>query len=125
MAGTHTEAVFDKLTKPELFQLLFNTGDNIGAPISTLTAEIKDLNNQFKKVEADVAITKDVNSRQVEQLLQTERQYWENTQYSRSECLEVIEMQTSVKDNVFEGKERLGSSSKGQETTERSQWCYI
>ena len=45
MAGTHTETVFDKLTKPELFQLLFNTGDNTGAPISTLTAEIKDLNN--------------------------------------------------------------------------------
>ena len=104
MAGTHTEAVFDKLTKPELFQLLFNTGDNTGAPISTLTAEIKDLNNQFKNVEADVAITKIVNSRQVEQLLQTERQYWENTQYYRRECQEVIEIETSVKDNVLEGK---------------------
>ena len=44
-------------------------------------------------MEADVAITKIVNSRQVEQLLQTERQYWENTQYSRREYLEVIEIE--------------------------------
>ena len=55
-------------------------------------------------MEADVAIAKNVNSRQVEQLLQTERQYWENTQYYRRECLEVIEIETSVKDNVLEGK---------------------
>ena len=58
----------------------------------------------MKKLEADVAIVKNVNSRLVEQLVQTERQCWENAQYSRRECLELIGIPTSVKDDVLEEK---------------------
>ena len=104
MAGTHTEAVLNKLTKPELVQLLLNTEANMGAQISTLTAEVKDLSSYLKKLEADVAIVKNVNSRLVEQLVQSERQCWENAQDSRRECLELIGIPTSVKDDVPEEK---------------------
>ena len=56
MVGTHTNAVFNKLTKPQLVQHFLNTGANNGnSKISTLTAEVKDLSNYFKKLEADVA----------------------------------------------------------------------
>ena len=104
MAGTHTEVVLNKLTKPELVQLLLNTEANMGAQISTLTAEVKDLSSYLKKLEADVTIVKNINSRLVEQLVQTERQCWENAQYPRRECLEVIGIPTSVKDDVLEEK---------------------
>ena len=49
MAGTHTEAVLNKLTKPELVQLLLNTEANMRAQISTLTAEVKELNSYLKR----------------------------------------------------------------------------
>ena len=66
MAGTHTETFVNKLTKPELVQLLLITEANMGAQISTLTAEVKELSCYLKTFEADVAIVKNVNSRLVE-----------------------------------------------------------
>ena len=104
MAGTHTEAILNKLRKPELVQLLLNTEANMGAHTATLTAEIKEINNRLNKLEADVAITKNVNSRLVDQLVETERQCWANSQYSRRECLEVVGITTLVKDDALEDK---------------------
>ena len=104
MTGTHTEAVLNKLTKPELVQLLLNTGANMGAQISILTAEVKEWSSYLKKVETDVVTVENVNSKLVGQLVQTERHCWENAQYSRRECLELIEIPTSVNDNVLEEK---------------------
>ena len=76
----------------------------MGAQISTLTAEVKELSSYLKKLEADVAIVKNVNSKLVEQLVQTERQCWENVQYSRREYLELTGIPTSLKDDVLEEK---------------------
>ena len=45
MAGTHTEAVLNKLTKPKLLQLLLNTKANMGAQFSSLNAEVKELSS--------------------------------------------------------------------------------
>ena len=104
MVGTHTEAVPNKLTKPELVQLLLNTEANMGAQISILTAEVREWSSYLKKVETDVVTVKNVNSKLVEQLVQTERHCWEKAQYSRRECLELIEIPTSVNDNVLEEK---------------------
>ena len=69
MAGIHTEAVLNKLTKRELIQFLLNTEANMGVQISTLTAEVKELSSYLKKLEVDVAIVKNVNSKLVEQLV--------------------------------------------------------
>ena len=69
MAGIHTEAVLNKLTKRELIQFLLNTEANMGAQISALTAEVKELSSYLKKLEVDVAIVKNVNSKLVEQLV--------------------------------------------------------
>ena len=53
---------------------MLNTEANMGAQISTLNMEVKELNSYLKKLEAELAIVKNVNSRLVEQLVQTERQ---------------------------------------------------
>ena len=45
----------------------------------------------MKKVEADVAIVKNVNEKLVNQLIETERQWWTNAQYSRHKYLEIVE----------------------------------
>ena len=104
MAGNHTEAILNKLSKPELVQLLLNTEANMGAHIAMSTGEIKENNNHLNKLEADVTVTKNVNTRLVDQLVETERQCWVNAQYSRRECLEVVGIPTLVKDDALKDK---------------------
>ena len=43
MAGAHTEAFLNKLSKLELVQIILNTEANLGPQISKLTTEVKDL----------------------------------------------------------------------------------
>ena len=50
MSGTHTEAALNKLTKPELVQLLLKTEANLGPQINNLSKEIKYIKYSFKKV---------------------------------------------------------------------------
>lgn len=51
-----------------------------------------------------MAVTKNMNSRLVDQLVETVRQCWASAQYSRRECLEVVGIPTSEKDDVLEDK---------------------
>ena len=83
MSGTHTEAVLNKLSKPELVQLLLKTEATLGSQITDLSKEIKDTLTYLKKLEADIAVVRTVNDRFVQRVVKTERQCWENAQYSR------------------------------------------
>ena len=76
MLGTHTEEVLNKLSKPELVQLLLNNEDNMGSHIVASTAETKKINNQLMKLQTHVTVTKTVNSRLADQLVEVERQCW-------------------------------------------------
>ena len=104
MAGAHTEAVINKLSKLELVQIILNTEANLGSQIAKLTTKVKDLLAHSKKLEADVAIVRNVNSKLVERVVATERQCWENAQYSRRDTLEVVGIPMSVRGNVLEQK---------------------
>ena len=77
MAGAHTEAVLNKLSKPDLVQFILNTEANLGSQTA-------------KKLEADVAIVTHVNSKLVERVVATGRHCWENAPYSRKDTLEVV-----------------------------------
>ena len=46
--GTHKEAVLNKLTKPELAQLLLNTEADMGAQIYILTTDVQEFDNNLK-----------------------------------------------------------------------------
>ena len=78
MSGTHTEAVLNRLTKPELAQLLLNTEATLGSQITDLSKEFKDTHTYFKKFEADIADVRTVNDRLVQRVVKTETQCWEN-----------------------------------------------
>ena len=43
MAGAHTWAVLNKLSKPKLVQIILNTEGNLGSQYAKLTAEVKNL----------------------------------------------------------------------------------
>ena len=55
-------------------------------------------------MKADVAIVRNVNNKLVERVVATERQCWENAQYSRRDALEVVGIAVSVRDNVLAQK---------------------
>ena len=74
MAGTHTEAVLNKLSKPDLVQIILNTEANLRLQIAKLTTEVKDLLDHSKKLEADMAIARNVNSKLVERVVATQCQ---------------------------------------------------
>ena len=74
----------------------------------------------MKKVEADVAIVKNVNEKLVNQLIETELQCWANAQYSRRECLEVVWIPASIPNdwldaNISEVFDKLGVHVKGND----------
>ena len=48
MELTHTEAVLNKLSKPELVQIILNTEGNLGSEIAKLTTEVKNLLDHSK-----------------------------------------------------------------------------
>ena len=84
------------LNKPDLIKRVLQLESEMNSDIKELTSEIRDLVTQMKKVEADVAIVKNENDKLVNQLIETERQCWVNSQYSRQECLEVVGISSSI-----------------------------
>ena len=125
MSGTHTEAVLNKLTKPELVQLLLKTEATLGSQITDLSKEIKDNLTYFKKLEAGIAVVKTVNDRLVERVIKTERQCWENAQYSQRDTLEIVDIPNSVGTSVFEETVRSVFKKIGVEIDERDvQACH-
>ena len=92
----------------------------MNSDIKQLTSGIRDLVTQMKKVEADVAIVKNVNEKLVNQLIETEQHCWANTQYSRWECLEVFGIPTSIPNYLLEANvskvfDKLGVHVEGKD----------
>ena len=102
MATTHTEAVLNKLCRSELVQLEFQTEASLASQITNRITEVKDLLGCFKKPEGDLAVTKNVNIKLMEREVQTERQCRANSQYSRRDTTEVIDIPSSIKDQDLE-----------------------
>ena len=102
MSGTHTEAVLNKLTKPELVQLLLKTEATLGSQIPDLSKEIKDTLTHLNRLEADIAVVKTVNDRLVERIVKTERQCCENAQYTRRDTPEIVGVPSSIDKSVLE-----------------------
>ena len=63
MDTTHNEAVLNKLSKSELVQLVLQTEASLASQITNLTTEVKNLLGYFKKLESDLTVTKNVNSK--------------------------------------------------------------
>ena len=69
MSGAYTEAVLNKLSKPDFVQIILNAKANLGLRIAKLITEVKDLLAYSKKLEAAVASVRNVNSKLVEMIV--------------------------------------------------------
>ena len=125
MSGTHTEALLNKLTKSELVQLLLKTEATLGSQISDQSKEIKDTLTHLKMLEGDIAVVKTVNDRLVKRIVKTERQCWENAQYSRRDTLEIVGVPGSIDNGVLEEAVRGIFKKIGVEVNKRDvQACH-
>ena len=71
MATSHTEVGLNKLSKSKLVQLILKTDASLASQITSLTTEVTDLLGYFKKLEADLAVIKNVNTKLIKRVEQT------------------------------------------------------
>ena len=96
MTGLYTEDTLKALNKTQLIDLFLIMQDQTNSTIDSLMVEMKYLNNSLKRFESDVQMVKTVDNNLLKQLENTERQCWENAQYLRRECVEVIGIPKTV-----------------------------
>ena len=78
---------------------------------------MRKLNESFSNLQAEVSVTKQVNTLLSSRLVRTERQCWLNAQYSRREWLDIVGIPSEVEINALEEKvvvifEKLGCISQ-------------
>ena len=69
-----------------------------------MLVEMRKLNESFSKLQAEVSVTKQVNTLLSSRLVSIERQRWLNVQYSRRECLDIIGILSEVEADVLKEK---------------------
>ena len=60
--------------------------------------ELHKFNDSFAKLQAELVVTKRVNSELCKRIVTMERQFWANAQYSKREYLEVAGIPRQVED---------------------------
>ena len=111
-----SEATLKKLSKNEVISLLLDyqnkfetTLNRMNTDLSGLRQNLSDLKEKYIKLESELGVARQVNSKLKDHIVSLERQCWSNSHYSRRECLKVtgIPDKTDQKDlqntalNVF------------------------
>ena len=104
LANEYNEECLQKLSKSQLIAMVLSQRDEIKATIESLKDEVKEMNTNFKKFEADVSIAKTVSNLLTKKSVDIERQSWANARYSRRECLELAGIPTSIPQQNLEEK---------------------
>ena len=102
--ANYTNDGLDKLLKKDLISIILSQQRKIDQDDIGWLDEIRKLNDNFSKLEADVTIAKSINNLLSQGVADLERQCWANAKYSIRECLEVVEIPRSVDDNILEEK---------------------
>ena len=96
-----SEVALRKLTKDEVIALTLEYQAKFDNTLSNINRELSELRNDFKKIESELSVSKNVNSKLHERVVALERQCWGNNQYSRRECLEITVVPDSVSNDIW------------------------
>ena len=91
-----------KMNKDVLAGMVLDYKERFDSTLSAITDELKELKTDFRKLESDLAISRNVNDKLTKQLILVERKCWANEQYSRRECLEISGIPESIQDDDLE-----------------------
>ena len=106
----HNEASLMKLNEEDLvrvtldYQGKFNNILDLKKDISDLKSDLCGLMSDFYKLQADIQVTRNVNSKLSERIMTMERGCYANEQYSRSECLQISGIAVTVADKDLKSK---------------------
>ena len=81
--ANYTEDGLDKILKKDLISITSQQQRKIDQDNIGWLDEFLKLNNNFSKIEADVKITKNTNYLLLQRVVDLERQFWANEEYSR------------------------------------------
>ena len=87
---TYSEEALRKLNKDDLIGIVLSLQSKMKSSNAKVLEKLKLLNDKFNKLEVDVAIARNANSLFSSLLVNAERQYWANAQYSSRETLETV-----------------------------------
>ena len=102
MVGVYSEETQIALNKNHIIDLLLKTQEQTNTTIASQTVEIKRLNKNFRKLESDVSVTRNVNNLLSKQMSSIERVCWKKFQYSRHEYVEVVGIPSSIEGKDLE-----------------------
>ena len=100
----YTEEALDKMLKRDLIPIVLSLQYKITEDNNVMLQEMRKFNDNFTKLQAELVVTKHVNSELCKRIVTVERKCWANIQYSRRECLEVTEITRQVDDKNLETK---------------------
>ena len=125
MTAIYNEETLRALKKTQLIELFLKLQKHIKGIINSRTGEMKNIKENFKKVESDIAAVKNVYNMLRKQMVSVERQLWKNAQYSRCECAEVVRLLLPITDDQLEKTvSRVLQHISANTTDERSN-CVI
>ena len=97
-----TEESPNKLFKQELVAMYLKVTKKMESLNDHLLEEVQHVRDTFKRVESELSVVKTVNHLLSKRLVDMERQCWANAQYSTRECVELVGIPQSVKDDDLE-----------------------
>ena len=79
--ASYTEDTLDKLSKKNVIEIALALQDKVESGNTEILEEIRKLNDNFKKLEGELIVSKKVNSELQKHIIQLEKQCWANAQY--------------------------------------------
>ena len=100
----YTEEALGKKLKRELIPTVLSLQNKTTENNNAMLQEMRKFNDNFAKLQAELVVTKRVNSELCRRIVTVEELCWINAQYSRRECLEVAGIPPQVDDKNLETK---------------------
>ena len=94
-----TRETLMKMNKDVLAGTVLDYKERFDSTLSAINDELKEQKTDFRKLESDLAISRNVKDKLTKQLMLVERKCWANEQYSRRECLEISGIAESIQDD--------------------------
>ena len=100
--ATFTEESLDKLNKKQIISIALSCQKKLENTNTQLLDEMRKITESHKKMEVELGNAKEDILFLSKKLTETERHCWENSQYSRRECVDVVGLPTDVEDDALE-----------------------
>ena len=97
------ESALKKLHKDEIINLALDYQSKFDSRLAGIRNELSDLKKDFEQLRSDLSVTKLVNTKLKENVVNLERHTWSNSQYSRRECLELSGILETIENKDLEG----------------------